>query len=53
MLDMMAINASHEADRLDKVEAPAKELAQQKKQTEDTRAAQETARSINKPKFHP
>jgi hypothetical protein len=53
MRDMMAITASREADRLDKVEAPAKELAMQKKQAEDTRAAQETARSINKPKFHP
>jgi len=53
MLDTMAINASREADRLDKVKAPAKELAQQKKQAEDTRTAQETARSINKPKFHP
>jgi hypothetical protein len=53
MLDLMARNASREADRLDKVEEPAKELAQQKKRDEDARAAQEAARSINKPKFHP
>jgi hypothetical protein len=53
MLDLMARNASREADRLDKLEAPAKELAQQKKRDEDTRAAQEAARSINRPKFHP
>jgi hypothetical protein len=53
MLDVMAHNASREADRLDKLEAPAKELEQQKKREEDTRAAQEAARSLNKPKFHP
>jgi hypothetical protein len=53
MLDMMARDASREADRLDKLEAPAKELAQQKKREEDVRAAQEAARSINKPKFQP
>jgi hypothetical protein len=53
MLDLMARNAGSEADRLDKLEAPAKELAQQKKRDEDTRAAQEAARSINKPKFRP
>jgi hypothetical protein len=53
MLDLMARNASHEADRLDNLEAPAKELARQKKQAEDIRAAQEAARSTNKPKFHP
>jgi len=52
-LDLMAGNASREADRLDKIEEPAKELAQQKKRGEDARAAQEAARSINKPKFHP
>ena len=52
-LDLMARDASREADRLDKLEAPAKELAQQKKQAEDTRTTQEAVRSINKPKFHP
>ena len=51
--DLMAQNASREADRIDKLEAPAKELAQQKQQVEDRRTAEETARSINKPKFHP
>lgn len=53
MADVMARTASLEADRLDKIEAPAKELAQQKKSAEETRAAEETARSINKAKFHP
>jgi hypothetical protein len=52
-LDLLASNASREAERLDKLEAPAKEVARQKKQAEDTRAAQESARSINKPKFRP
>ena len=52
-LDLMARDATREADRLDKLEAPAKELAQQKKRADDTRASQETARSINKPKFQP
>jgi hypothetical protein len=53
MLDLMARDASREADRLDKLEAPAKELALQNKRAEDARAAEETARSINKPKFQP
>ena len=53
MLDLLASSSSLEADRLDKLEAPAKELARQTKQAEDTRTAQESARSINKPKFRP
>ena len=53
MLDVLARNASRESDRLDKLEAPAKELAQQKKRVDDARSAQEAARSMNKPKFHP
>jgi hypothetical protein len=52
-LELMARNSSLEADRLDKLEAPAKELAELKKQADDTRTAQETARSLNKPKFQP
>lgn len=52
-VDVMARAASREADRLDKLEAPARELAKQTKQAEDTRTAQEAARSVNKPKFHP
>jgi hypothetical protein len=52
-LDLLASNSSREAERLDKQEAPAKELARLKKQAEDTRTAQESARSINKPKFRP
>jgi hypothetical protein len=38
---------------VDKLEAPAKELARQMKLEEDARTAQQSARSINKPKFHP
>ncbi len=38
MLDLMARNASREADRLDKLEAPARELARQKKQADEARA---------------
>ena len=52
-LEELARSSSLEADRLDKLEAPAKELADLKKQADDTRTAQETARSINKPNFHP
>jgi hypothetical protein len=52
-LDQMATNSSREADRLDKLEAPARELARQKKQEEDARTAQDKARSLNKPKFRP
>ena len=52
-LDLVASDSSREADRLDKLEAPARELAQQVKQEEDKRAAQEKARLISKPKFHP
>ena len=52
-VDQRANNSSLEADRLDKLEAPARELARQKKQEEDARAAKEAARSINKPKFRP
>jgi hypothetical protein len=52
-LDLMAIDSSREGDRLDKLEAPGKELARQTKQEEDKRAAQEKARLISKPKFRP
>lgn len=52
-LDVTASQASREAERLDKLEAPARELARQKKEAEDARTAQENARSVNKPGFHP
>ena len=52
-LDLVASDSSREADRLDKLEAPARELAQQVKQEEDKRVAQEKARLISKPKFRP
>ena len=52
-LDLVVSDSSREADRLDKLEAPARELAQQVKQEEDKRVAQEKARLISKPKFRP
>ena len=52
-LDLWAADASREAERLDKLEAPAKELARQLKQDEERREAQEKARLISKPKFRP
>jgi hypothetical protein len=52
-LDLLANDSSREADRLDKLEAPGKELARQVKQEEDKRVAQEKARLISKPTFHP
>lgn len=51
--DLLASDSSREADRLDKLEAPGKELARQVKQEEDKRVAQEKARIISKPKFRP
>ena len=52
-LDLVAADASREAERLDKQEAPAKELARRLKQDEDKRAAQEKARLISKSQFRP
>jgi hypothetical protein len=52
-LDLLASDASREADRLDKLEAPGKELARQVKQEEDKRVAQEKARLVSKPTFRP
>jgi hypothetical protein len=52
-LDVLADTANREADRLDALEAPAKEVARQKKQVDDARTAQESARAVNKPKFLP
>jgi alkylhydroperoxidase/carboxymuconolactone decarboxylase family protein YurZ len=52
-LDLLASDSSREADRLDKLEAPGRELARQAKQEEDKRAAQEKARLISKPTFRP
>jgi len=52
-LDLMASNSIREAERLDKLETSAKELARRTKETEDTHTSEEAARSINKPKFHP
>jgi hypothetical protein len=52
-LDLVASDSSRESDRLDKLEAPARELAQQMKREEDKRVAEEKARLISKPKFRP
>jgi len=52
-LDLMASDSGREADRLDKLEAPEKELARQIKLEEDRRVAQEKARLVTKPNFRP
>ena len=52
-LELMASVASLEADRLDKLEAPARESARQKIQEQDEQALQAKARLISKPKFRP
>ena len=45
--------ADAQAIRLDHREAPQREIARQKKEEEDTRAAEEKARAVNKPAFRP
>jgi len=52
-LELMASDSVREADRLDKLEAPEKELARQVKLEEDKRASQEKARLTSKPNFRP
>jgi hypothetical protein len=52
-LEAMADATNREAERLDNLEAPAREIARQKKQAEDEQASQEKARLISKPKFRP
>jgi hypothetical protein len=52
-LDLLASESSREGDRLDKLEAPGKELARQTKLEEDKRTAQEKARLTSKPRFRP
>ena len=52
-LELMASATNREAERLDKLEAPARESARQKKQEEDQQASQAKARLISKPKFRP
>jgi hypothetical protein len=52
-LDLVATDAIREAERLDKLEAPAKEIARQKQQEADRRTERENARLISKPNFRP
>jgi hypothetical protein len=52
-VDALARAAITEAVRLDKEEAPQREVARQKQQEADTRDAQEKARLVNKPTFRP
>jgi hypothetical protein len=52
-LDALAQVAIVEAVRLDKQEAPQREIALQKKQDEENRAGQAKARLVNKPGFRP
>jgi hypothetical protein len=51
--ETLAQNAAAEADRLDRAEAPQREIERATKMTEDNRAAGEKARVINKPLFKP
>jgi hypothetical protein len=52
-LDALARTAAAQASRLDDREAPQREIARQKKETEDTRASQEKSRVANKAAFRP
>ena len=52
-LQAQAQAAISEAARLDKQEAPQREVERQKQQEADARAAQEKARLLNKPAFRP
>jgi len=52
-LEGLARTAEARALRLDALEAPKREIARQKKQADDTRAAQEKARLANKAGFRP
>ncbi len=52
-LDTLAQQAAIQARRLDDQEAPQRELARQKKEQEDSRAAVDKARTLNKETFRP
>lgn len=52
-LDAMARKAEAQARRLDDQEAPAREVARQKKEQDNARAAAAKARAANKPVFRP
>jgi len=52
-LEALARTADVQANRLDEREAPSRELARQKKETEDARASQEKSRLANKAAFKP
>ena len=52
-LEALARTADAQALRLDEREAPQREIARRKKETDDTRASQERARIANKAAFRP
>jgi hypothetical protein len=52
-LEALARTADLQATRLDEREAPQREIARQKKETEDARASQEKSRVANKAAFRP
>jgi hypothetical protein len=52
-LEALARTADAEAIRLDEREAPIRETARQKKETEDARASEDKARAANKAAFRP
>jgi hypothetical protein len=49
----MAREAATQATRLDQQEAPRREIARQKKEQDDGRAAEAKARTLNKGAFRP
>jgi hypothetical protein len=51
--EALAQNAAAEAARLDRAEAPQRELDRANKMTEDNRVSAEKARVVNKPLFKP
>jgi hypothetical protein len=52
-LDTLARKAAIQATRLDEQDAPRREIARQKKERDDGRAAAEKARVANKESFRP
>jgi len=51
--EVLAQNATAEAARLDRAEAPQRELERVNRMAEDGRAAAEKARLVNRPLFKP
>ncbi len=52
-LDALAAVSIREAKRLDTLAAPQREIERQKKEADEQRIREETARSVNRPNFRP